>query len=153
MGRNRIFRVGDPMVVLDMSQNTIKSIIWTYTQIGYIRLIKKTKKFEDRTYRVVKHTGKQSPSISNLVVYDHNINKEIVIKASNTKERIYRAVLSMDKQVFTANHIKKISKAPLSTVYKTLKSLTDRGVIVVEVGGYIQYFLLCDEYQNILERR
>ena len=76
--RNKLFRVGDVMTVLSLTQSYIKPVLWHLEMAGYIRLEEmKSKEYRDREYTMIKDTGVICPSMTNGNIYDHNTKKTI----------------------------------------------------------------------------
>jgi len=79
--RNRTFRVGDLMVVLDLKKQFLKPLFWHLREAGYLKLIEEPKEYRDRIYRLVRDTGIKSPSIINGEVYDYNTKEFISFRS------------------------------------------------------------------------
>jgi len=76
--RNKLFRIGDVMVVLGLTQSYIKPVLWHLEMAGYIRLEEmKSKDYKDREYTMIKDTGVICPSMTNGNIYDHNTHESI----------------------------------------------------------------------------
>lgn len=75
--RNRSFRVGDVMALVNATQRYLKPLLWHLEKAGYLRLSSDADNYRERIYTMLKDTGPKSPSIVNGDVYDHN-NKELI---------------------------------------------------------------------------
>ncbi len=88
MRRNRLFRFGDVMTIVEISQNSLYPIVWILLYIGYLKLEgEKERCMIDRRYRLVKDTGVVSPSMSGSVVFDHNTQESFEIKRNNSEKQ------------------------------------------------------------------
>lgn len=63
MRRNRVFRVGDLMMILEVDQAYLMPIFRALELCGYLNLQSGTEVFRDRIYRLMCDTGVRSPSI------------------------------------------------------------------------------------------
>jgi len=75
MRRNRTFRVGDIMMLLELTQRYLKPILWHLEKAGYLTLTQDSGEYRDRIYTLVRDTGVKSPSIINGEVFDYNTGK------------------------------------------------------------------------------
>ncbi len=136
MRRNRTFRVGDVMAVLDLTLGFCKQTLWYFEQAKYLKLESNIGKYRDRVYTLIKNTGAKNPSIVNGIVYDYN-NKESINIGKKTD-----AIRETIKEIFKDKEIKHedilgLTKLPKSTVVAHLKRLMKEGYIEkVGVGIY-----------------
>ncbi len=84
MRRNRSFRVGDVMAVLELSMSFCKQTLWYLSECGYVRLENDAKRYEDRIYTLVNDTGVKAPSMIDNKLYDYNTGKEYEVKRTVT---------------------------------------------------------------------
>lgn len=61
MRRNKVFRVGDLMIVFDMKKNYTNWILWFFKKEGLLKQVYSGKKFEDSVWKVIKDIGVVSP--------------------------------------------------------------------------------------------
>lgn len=73
MRRNKVFRIGDILTVLEVSEEGLKELIRQLNHVGYIKIVSKAKKFRDRKYKLIKNTGVQCPMVVHKKkLYDRN---------------------------------------------------------------------------------
>lgn len=126
--RNRTFRVGDLMVVLELNKQFLKPLFWHLQNAGYLRLIEDAKEYRDRIYQLIKDTGIKSPSVVNGEVYDYNTHELISFKnkkpLSPTRLRLLNA---MSEQVMSKQEI--YAKAKISTTSGSAKKYMSEFVL------------------------
>ena len=79
MKRNRTFRFGDAMMILDLKKETLKTFVFALHKAGYLVWVD-VKDFKDRVFRLVKFTGIRCPMISVKEVFDYNTGEVFVVK-------------------------------------------------------------------------
>ncbi|MDD3465994.1 MAG: ArsR family transcriptional regulator [Campylobacterales bacterium] len=129
MRRNRSFRVGDVMSILDLSLAFCKQTLWYLSETGYVRLENDVKTYKDRIYTLVNDTGVKCPSMIDNKVYDYNIDKEYEIytrSASDTETLILLAIAPEGSKI---GEIINETKLPRSTVGDYLKKLLEKRLI------------------------
>ena len=79
MRRNRCFRIGDILVVLEISEGSLKSLVRQLSQAQYLVKSKSVQKFKDKEFRLVKNTGVVCPSVitGTKFLYDSNTFKKV----------------------------------------------------------------------------
>ncbi len=133
MRRNRAFRVGDLMVILEVKREFLKPLFWHLEEAGYLKLLQNDKDYKERIYQLVQDTGVKSPSIINGEVYDYNTGASVHIKRRGMARRHLEAMLKvLDEE--------KMSKQEIATrVYMNhkggsaklaFKNLVTEGVLV-----------------------
>lgn len=96
MRRNRQFRVGDLMMILDVDQDFLMPIFRALELCGYMQLEAGTDTFRDRIYRLNKDTGVRSPVILKKpcdIVRDLNTGEEFRLDGSHPVQIADRLVL------------------------------------------------------------
>ncbi|NOQ30019.1 MAG: hypothetical protein GQ570_02725 [Helicobacteraceae bacterium] len=124
MRRNRTFRVGDAVMILDLTAKYIKQILWQLENSNYVTLELQAKKYVDRIYKLSKDTGARSPSLINGKVYDYNTNKDVEI----------------DKKVSTASTRRTQLLGAMTATMMSKKELKDAANIDIKIGGLKKYF-------------
>jgi hypothetical protein len=105
MRRNRTFRVGDAMAILDISQPFCKGILWSLVSIGYARAENEAKQYRDRTYTLLKDSGAKSPSFYNEAIYDHNTKESFVVTRKHAKSADIKETISQLLRTKDGGHI------------------------------------------------
>ena len=82
MRRNRTFRVGDLLVVLEISEGSLKSLVRQLSQAKYIVKSNRVQSFRDKEFRLVKNTGVVCPSVitGTKFLYDSNLLEKVFMK-------------------------------------------------------------------------
>jgi hypothetical protein len=86
MRRNRVFRAGDLMMILEVDQGYLLPIFRALELCGYLSLESGTEVFKDRVYRLVCDTGVRSPSILKKphdTVKDLNTNEAFILNGNH----------------------------------------------------------------------
>lgn len=86
MRRNRQFRAGDIMMILDVNSDFLLPIFRVLELAGYLELESGSQTFKDRHYKLVKDTGILSPFILKKpcdIVRDENNGDEFVLDGSH----------------------------------------------------------------------
>jgi len=78
MRRNRQFRVGDLMMILELKPQFLMNIIHSFELCGYLKLVSGSELFRDRIFLLKNDTGIRSPIINKETIKDQNI-KEIFV--------------------------------------------------------------------------
>lgn len=86
MRRNKPFRAGDMMMILDLEKPFTKQLLWHLEKAGYVRLENDPEEYRDRAYTLMKDTGVKSPSIINHAIYDYNTEEVVPIDGGSKKE-------------------------------------------------------------------
>ncbi|CUV65204.1 hypothetical protein BN3087_220021 [Sulfurovum sp. enrichment culture clone C5] len=73
MRRNRVFRCGDVMMVVDIKENNFRYFVKNLESGGYIKKMNKEKTFKNKTYILLKDTGLYSPTLTKHKIWDRNI--------------------------------------------------------------------------------
>ncbi len=108
MRRNKRFRVGDIMMILEVREGTIRPLMWALQSAKYIRIENEAKEYKDRIYTFIKDTGIKSPSIVNGDVYDHNTKEEFKLQKQPTAYRMRLKLLkAMSCPTMTKDEIAK----------------------------------------------
>ncbi len=81
MRRNRVFRVGDVLLVLEMSENSLQMLLRQLVQAKYIKMVEHKRAFIDKKYKLVKNTGVVCPAMINneKALWDVNIGEKVFI--------------------------------------------------------------------------
>lgn len=115
MRRNKRFRVGDIMMILEVRDGTIRPLMWALESAKYIRLENEAKEYKDRTYTFIKDTGIKSPSIINGDVYDHNTKEEFKLQKQPTAYRMRLKLLkAMSRPTMTKDEIAKSAEVSIT---------------------------------------
>lgn len=96
MRRNRQFRAGDLMMILDVDQDFLMPIWRALELCGYMQLEAGSETFRDRIYRLNKDTGVRSPVILKKpcdIVRDLNTGEEFVLDGNHPVQIADRLVL------------------------------------------------------------
>lgn len=96
MRRNRQFRAGDLMMILDVDQDFLMPIWRALELCGYMQLEAGSETFRDRIYRLNKDTGVRSPVILKKpcdIVRDLNTGEEFVLDGNHPVQISDRLVL------------------------------------------------------------
>lgn len=86
MRRNRQFRAGDIMMILDVKRDFLMPIFRALELAGYLELQSGTELFRDRNYKFIKNTGIRSPSILKKpcdIVKDENTGELYVLDGNH----------------------------------------------------------------------
>ena len=86
MRRNRVFRVGDLMMILEVDQGYLLPIFRALELCGYVSLESGVELFRDRIYRLSCDTGVRSPSILKKphdTVRDLNTGEEFILDGNH----------------------------------------------------------------------
>lgn len=137
MRRNRAFRAGNVMMVLDVSRDFLMPIFRALELVGYIELeMTTTDAFKDRHYKLVKNTGIRSPSILKNpcdIVRDKNTGEEFILDGThpvqiNDKIKLLRA---MRKQEVTRESIAKNAGMNIysAKVFRYIEEFVEAGII------------------------
>jgi len=86
MRRNRLFRAGNILMILEVSESGLKTLIRELLQAGYIKKVKMKQSFADKTYRLVRDTGVICPSRVSGGLFDKNIKKFISLGVEREKD-------------------------------------------------------------------
>jgi hypothetical protein len=62
MRRNKLFRVGDMMIVFDLKKSYANWILWFFKKEGLLQQVFSGKRFEDSVWKVIKDIGITSPN-------------------------------------------------------------------------------------------
>lgn len=129
MRRNRQFRVGDLMMILDIDQDFLMPIFRALELCGYMQLEAGTDTFRDRIYRLNKDTGVRSPSILKKpcdIVRDLNTGEEFVLDGSHPVQVADRLKLlhAMKHKVMFREQIAVIANMHLFSA-KTIRYLNE----------------------------
>ncbi|MCK9372602.1 MAG: hypothetical protein M0P91_05350 [Sulfuricurvum sp.] len=86
MRRNRAFRVGDVMMILDVDKSFLMPIFRVLELAGYLELENGSETFGDRHYKLLKNTGIRSPSVLKKpcdIVRDENTGEEFILDGNH----------------------------------------------------------------------
>jgi len=86
MRRNRQFRVGDVMMILDVSKGFLMPIFRALELAGYLELETSSDNFNARHYKFKKDTGIRSPTVLKKpfdIVKDENTGDEIILDGNH----------------------------------------------------------------------
>jgi len=86
MRRNRAFRAGDVMMILDVDKHFLMPIFRAFELAGYLELESGSETFNDRHYKLLKNTGIRSPSVLKKpcdIVRDLNISEELILDGTH----------------------------------------------------------------------
>ena len=148
--------MSDMVCILNVKLITAQSFVWTLRKIGYVKLVKKpTPKPKDWIYRCIKHTGFYSPSISGQNIFDHNTEESFVIPKQNSKEKLYRAVLTIEKSPFSVDDVLEASeKTTKRRVVIVLNALRKKEVVILDSIGKqgVHYYVINKEYRNLIQK-
>ncbi len=115
MRRNKRFRVGDIMMILEVRAGTIRPLMWALKSAQYIRLENEAQEYKDRIYTFIKDTGIKSPSIVNGDIYDHNTKEEFKLQKQPTAYRMRLKLLkAMACPLMTKNEIAKDAEVSIA---------------------------------------
>lgn len=115
MRRNKRFRVGDIMMILEVRDGTIRPIMWALESAKYIRIENEAQEYKDRIYTFVKDTGIKSPSIINGDIYDHNTKEEFKLQKQPTSYRMRLKLLkAMSLPLMTKDEIAKSAEVSIT---------------------------------------
>ncbi len=104
--RNKLFRVGDVMTVLDLTQAYIKPVLWHLEMAGYIRLEEvERNQYVERVYVMLKDTGPICPSMVNGNMYDHNIKENIDVDDASWAKEKQKLLSAMTQKYMTKKEI------------------------------------------------
>jgi len=129
MRRNRQFRAGDLMMILDIDQDFLMPIFRALELCGYMQLEAGTDTFRDRIYRLNKDTGVRSPAILKKpcdIVRDLNTGEEYVLDGNHPVQISDRLVLlhALKHQAMFREQIATIAKMHLFSA-KTIRYLSE----------------------------
>lgn len=129
MRRNRQFRAGDLMMILDVDQDFLMPIWRALELCGYMQLEAGTDTFRDRIYRLNKDTGVRSPVILKKpcdIVRDMNTGEEFVLDGNHPVQITDRLVLlhAMKHKTMFREQIALISNMHLFSA-KTIRYLNE----------------------------
>lgn len=79
MRRNRVFRAGDVMMILDVDKTYLSNIFKVLELAGYLKLESGSETFNDRHYKLLKNTGIRSPVIDRDILKDQNTNEVFIL--------------------------------------------------------------------------
>lgn len=86
MRRNRQFRAGDIMMILDVDSDFLMPIFRALELCGYLDLEEGSHTFKDRHYKLLKNTGIRSPSVLKKpcdIVKDENTCEEFILDGNH----------------------------------------------------------------------
>ncbi len=77
MRRNRNFRVGDILLILDISEQMLGLMLRQLMQAGYLKKIKSERTFRDKQFKLLKNTGVICPVFmqGRKQLYDKNTDE------------------------------------------------------------------------------
>lgn len=135
MRRNKTFRAGDMMMILDLKKDTARSYVYALASHEY--LIDNSKKvafrvaFRDKIFRLVKETGSLAPvpNRGGSLFYDPNLKKEIE-KPKGVREQAWEYMLVQKE--FRISEIMVITEKGLLAIQRLVRSLLDNGYLVKE---------------------
>lgn len=79
MRRNRQFRVGDLMMILEVKPQFLMNIIHSFELCGYVRLVTGSELFRDRIFLLKNDTGVRSPILNKEIIKDQNTKEVFVL--------------------------------------------------------------------------
>lgn len=137
MRRNRHFRAGDIMMILDVDRHFLMPIFRALELAGYIELESTpTEAFNDRNYKMLKNTGIRSPSILKKpcdIVRDENTGEEFILDGSHPVQIAdkIKLLMAMRKKALTRERIaKNAGMHPFSSkVFRYLEEFTEAGIM------------------------
>lgn len=129
MRRNRSFRVGDVMAVLELSMKFCKQTLWYLSETGYVRLENDAKRYEDRIYTLINDTGAKCPSMIDNKLYDYNTGKEYEIYTRSAADTETLILLAIAPEGSKIGAIVEATGLPRSTVGDYLKKLLEKRLI------------------------
>lgn len=94
MRRNRVFVIGDLMVITDAKYKYIREMMSTYEKAGYIKIIKKESSFTSTQIKFVKCTGVKAPAYNKDIstIYDPNTKEEIDVSKVLMIEKVLNSL-------------------------------------------------------------
>lgn len=112
MRRNRQFRAGDMMMILDVTQDFLMPIFRALELCDYLHLEAGTEHFNDRMYRLNKDTGVRSPVILKKpcdIVRDLNTGEEFFLDGNHPVQIAdkLKLVMALRSRVITREDIAK----------------------------------------------
>ena len=89
--RNRVFRVGDVLSILEVSESSLQLLLRQLLKAKYVKLVESKRAFRDKKYKLVVNTGVVCPSVvkAENVLWDSNIKEKIFIGGSNGKKETF----------------------------------------------------------------
>lgn len=129
MRRNRQFRAGDLMMILDVDQDFLMPIWRALELCGYMQLEVGSETFRDRIYRLNKDTGVRSPSVLKKpcdIVRDLNTGEEFVLDGNHPVQIADRLTLlhAMKHKIMFREQIALIANMHLFSA-KTIRYLSE----------------------------
>ncbi len=129
MRRNRSFRVGDVMAVLELSMSFCKQTLWYLSECGYVRLENDAKRYEDRIYTLVNDTGVKCPSMIDNKLYDYNTGKEYEIYTRSAADTETLILLAIAPEGSRYKEILETTGLPKPTLLRYLKQMLEKRLI------------------------
>ena len=77
--RNRVFRVGDILLILEISESSLQLLLRQLVQAKYIKIVKRKRAFTDKSYKLVRNTGIHCPSKlkNEKALWDFNLLEKV----------------------------------------------------------------------------
>lgn len=133
MRRNKTFRAGDMMMILDLKKDTARSYVYALASHGYlIDNNSKTVAFRDKIFILVKETGSLAPvpNRGGSLFYDPNLKKEIE-KPKGVREQAWEYMLN-NREFRISEIMVAITGMGLLAIQRLVRSLLDNGYLVKE---------------------
>ncbi len=89
MRRNRQFRVGDIMMICEISQGYLQNFTKSLERAGYIKHENSYKPYSNRRYTLLKNTGPIAPSATKFGLYDNNTQESFEFRESKEEQKVY----------------------------------------------------------------
>lgn len=136
MRRNRQFRAGDVMMILDVNSDFLLPIFRVLELVGYLELEHGSHTFKDRHYKLIKYTGIKSPSIIKKpcdIVRDENTGEEFILDGSHPiqLEDKIKLLRAMRKKEVTREAIAKNAGMNIysAKVFRYIEEFIEAGII------------------------
>jgi len=71
--KQRVFRVGDVMMVVGIGKENLKSFLFALKKFEYVRAENGSRTFEDKTFTLILDSGVYAPTVTNHKLFDKNI--------------------------------------------------------------------------------
>jgi len=113
MRRNRSFRVGDILLICEISKEYLQNFISSLKRAGYLRHENKSKPYSNRRYTLLKNTGKIAPASTKYGLFDYNTNEKFEFR--ETKEEIKIHAPELLKKILKVIDSREMTREEIAT--------------------------------------